>query len=150
MIRPAMMEDIPRIIDDLLWDFAAETGEPSEYDPVQSAFTLGRFLSEVFYVKDDGGKIRGICCAGVERQHKKNPMAYMHLLYVAKAHRGSVLGWRLLDRTIKETRRRGAVCFYAGSAAGMGDGGAIDETLLNLYKKMDFQILGCFARRDLR
>lgn len=152
MIRPATLDDIPRIIDDLLWTFHHESDMSgiTTFSPEAAAERMGYIIASkwVFLVAEEEGRLVGLISFSIEPRDTVELLAFMDKLYVHPSWRGTPTGRDLLKAGISGCQQAGAVRIYASSAAGFRDDGKTDRILLNLYKKFGFEELGCFVRKD--
>lgn len=154
IIRQAEESDIPHIVD-IGPKFFAESNftDNNDYDPEQTAYVFGYMIASeehvVLVAYNPEGILTGFIAFDVMRFYTKKPIAHLFLFYVAPEFRKLAIGRHLLKNALEIAKNKGAVRFYAASTAGIDDGGKINKTLLNLYKRYGFTELGCFVQREL-
>ncbi len=153
IIRDAEIPDIDGIVDIGPFFFQESNfKDNNEYDPEQTAYTFGYMIASPEHevlVACVEGRVIGFIAFDVSRYYTTKPVAHLFLFYVLPQFRHLTTGRHLLKQAVARAKQRGAARFYAASTAGIDDGGKIDKTLLNLYRRMGFSELGCFVYKEL-
>lgn len=132
MIRPATMDDVPRLID-MAQRFYAESGYEPIYGPMLDTSAAGLAIltmeSGILLVAEHEGEVVGMVCLHVE-PYLFNPsvtIASEIAWWIAPEHRGGLLGARLLKSVDEACKERGAIPRMATLAGSPPQAGAMLE-----------------------
>jgi ribosomal protein S18 acetylase RimI-like enzyme len=153
MIRQATAEDIPQMV-----DVGTEFFKESNFfggltvDPVCGAGTFGYMIASqdhVVLLAMDEEKLVGFIIFDYVRYYTVELVSHLFLFYVLPEYRNGLLGVRLLREAERIAKEKGSKRFYCSSTAGLDTDGRTDKKLLNLYKRLGFEELGCFVMKGL-
>ena len=91
------------------------------------------------------GEIVGAVSYSLDDTFCVEPVAVMHMLYVAKAYRRSAIGRTLVALVTDMAKGDGACAFHAPIASGMGE----QRSLVNLFAHGGFEPVGVIMGRAL-
>lgn len=151
--RPATADDIPQMV-----DVGIEFFKESNFfggltvDPVQGAGTFGYMIEsqdhEVLLAMD-GDKLAGYIIFDYVRYYTVELVSHLFLFYVLPEYRKTRIGLELLLAAEKIATEKGSKRIYCSSTAGIDADGRTDKKLLNLYKRLGYEELGCFVMKGL-
>jgi GNAT superfamily N-acetyltransferase len=151
--RSATAEDIPAMV-----DMGVEYFEESNFlggmtvDTVQGAGTFGYMIEsqdhEVLLALD-GEELVGFIIFDFVRYYTVELVSHLFLFYVKKSHRASRIGLDLLLKAEEIATAKGSKRIYCSSTAGIDADGKTDKKLLNLYRRLGYEELGCFVMKGL-
>jgi L-amino acid N-acyltransferase YncA len=141
IIEKATHRDVTEVQNLLFPEYFNETVYSTlEYDPIRTRLTVTGWLSDVFYVVRDQGKIVGFFSMFIAYSFFKKGVANVDTLYVHPDYRGTKVGRMLVEKLVEESDKNDCASIHASCASGIGDKNNLLHT--NLFKKFGFRELG--------
>jgi len=141
VIRPATPNDIPALAA-IGRAFAAESGLPGTFSESASRRTLAGAIADpdwIVLVLDERGEIAGGTILALNACYAEEPQAYVQMLYVAPAWRGTDAGRRLVAAICDAADVRNCAAVFASPNAAIG--GTNERLFVNLFAKFGFRPL---------
>jgi GNAT superfamily N-acetyltransferase len=141
VIRRATPDDIPTLAA-FGRAFAAESGLPGTFSEGASRRTLVNAIADpnwIVLVLDESGEIRGGTILALNACYVEETQAYVQMLYVAPAWRGTDAGRRLVAAICDVVDARNCVSVFASPNAAIG--GTNERLFVNLFAKFGFRPL---------